>query len=428
MDWADAESVYAIFTPLHTGAQPAGPGGCTMTAPRTALVGIGGYGRVHLRHLLEFHRRGELVLAAAVAFPPELDSGVLAELRTVGCEILESFEALLNALPRLRIELAVVPTPIHLHARMTVALVHAGVDVLIEKPLAATASDATDIVEAARVTGRMVAVGFQYLHAPEVRALKQRLLAGAIGPLRRLVVHAAWPRSHTYYARNSWAGRLKVNDDWVLDSPVSNAMSHFLMVMLYLAGRQEADLARPVRLAAELYRAQAIESFDTAVLRFETAEGLRLDFYGTHSSSAIGRPSLRIEGGTGTAEWVQDGRARLQGPAGAWEQRAAPESDTRERMLRDVLARRRGESTLICTPGMASIHVQCFTQLHRQAAITPVPAAQLACHSKEGQLFTYIMGLDSMLAEAARTGQSLAEAGASWAMTMNESRAFSAME
>jgi hypothetical protein len=118
----------------------------------------------------------------------------------------------------------------------------------------------------------------------------------------------------------------------------------------------------------------------------------------------------------------------LQGPAGAWEQRAAPESDTRERMLRDVLARRRGESTLICTPGMASIHVQCFTQLHRQAAITPVPAAQLACHSKEGQLFTYIMGLDSMLAEAARTGQSLAEAGASWAMTMNESRAFSAME
>lgn len=396
-----------------------------MTGPRTALVGIGGYGRVHLRHLLDFQRRGELVLAAAVVFPPEPDTSVLAELRAGGCEIVDSFEALLAALPRLRVEFAVVPTPIHLHARMTVALLRAGVDVLVEKPLAATPTDAAFIAQEARASGRFVAVGFQYLHAPEVRALRQRLEAGAIGSLRRLVVHAAWPRSHAYYTRNAWAGRLKVGQDWVFDSPVSNAMSHFLMVMLFLAGRSAAELAQPIQLTAELYRAQDIESFDTAVMHLKTAEGVRLDFYGTHSSRTVGRPSLSIEGTTGSAEWVQDSHARLKGPGGDWEQRAAPESDTRERMLREVLASRRGEPARVCTVEMAAAHVRCIAGLHEAAPITPIPAEYLTRHILDGQVFTYVPQLDTLLAGAAKSGQRLAEAGAPWGVSRVQPRLLS---
>lgn len=385
-----------------------------MSAPRTALVGIGGYGRVHLRHLLDFHRRGELTLVAAVAFPPEPDVAVLAELRAVGCEVLQSFEALLAAVSRLRLEFAVVPTPIHLHARMAVALLHAGVDVLVEKPLAATLADAAAITEAARATGRFVAVGFQYLHAPEVRALQQRLAAGAIGPLRRLVVHAAWPRSHAYYSRNAWAGRLRLGEDWVLDSPASNAMSHFLMVMFHLAGAGPAGLAEPVRMRAELYRAQAIESFDTAVLQCETADGVRLDFYGTHSSQNVGRPSLRVEGANGTAEWIQDGHARLTGPGGSWMLTARPESDTRERMLQEVLAHRRGEPGWICTPELAAVHCRCIAGLHQVAPITSVPGSAVTRHRVDGQEFSYVPGLDEWLEQAASTGTGLRAAGAPW--------------
>ena len=396
--------------------RPVPSGGCRLNVPRTALVGIGGYGRVHLRHLLDFHRRGELVLAAAVVFPPEPDPAVLTELRAAGCEILENFEALLAAVPRLRIGFAVVPTPIHLHAGMTVALLAAGVDVLVEKPLAATEADVVAIAAAERASGRHVAVGFQYLHAPEVRALRERLAAGAIGPLRRLVVHAAWPRSHAYYARNAWAGRLRLNEAWVLDSPVSNAMSHFLMVMLYLAGRGATEPAEPAGLSAELYRAQAIESFDTAVVHQVTADGVRLDFYGTHSSETTARPSLRIEGAHGTAEWVQDSHARLDGPEGAWEQAARPEPATREQMLRDVLARCRGAEAPVCTVRMAAVHVRCITGLHRNAPIVPIPPAHVRRHTVEGQVFTYVPGLDALLLAAARSGRSLAEAGAPWAV------------
>ena len=395
-----------------------------MTTPRTALVGIGGYGRVHLRHLLDFHQRGELKLVAVVSVLPEPEAAVLMELGAIGCEIFSSFEMLLAALPRLRVSLGVIPTPIHLHARMTLALLRAGVDVLVEKPLTALLADAQAIIAGGAATGRMVAVGFQYLHAPEIRELKSRLLAGAVGPVRRLVVQAAWPRSHAYYTRNTWAGRLKVGEDWVLDSPVSNAMSHFLMVMLFLAGREERALAEPVELRAELYRAQAIESFDTAVVHLKTAAGLKLDFYGTHSSREVGRPVLRVEGTNGAAEWVPDSHAQITGGTGDWHQAAEPESHTRELELRDVLGYQRGESALICTPKMAAVHVRCITELYQHTPIRIIPNTHTAQHEIEGQLFTYVPGLDEQLARAARGGLSLAQVGAPWAVaTPGEQRA-----
>ena len=75
---------------LHpAGPRPVETGGVRLSAPRTALVGIGGYGRVHLRHLVDFQRRGELVLVAAVVFPPEPDTAerqvVPSAARTSSC-------------------------------------------------------------------------------------------------------------------------------------------------------------------------------------------------------------------------------------------------------------------------------------------------------------------------------------------------------
>jgi predicted dehydrogenase len=384
------------------------------TAPRVCLVGTGGYGRVHLIHLLDFHRRGELHLAAAVCLPPDPDAETSRQLREIGCETFSDFESLLRALPRLRIDLAIVPTPIHLHARMTIGLLNAGVNVLVEKPLCATLADAEAIRSVARATGRTVAVGFQYLHAPEVRELKQRLLRGEIGRVKRIVVHGAWPRSHAYYLRNSWAGRLQVGQVPVLDSPVNNAMSHFFMLMLFLAGKEENTVATPARMTAGLYRAQRIESFDTATIRLETREGCLLDFYGTHSSREISRPSLKIEGTDGRAEWEQDDHALIQGRQPGWYFPSAPEANTRERMLRAVLARLRGEPAFICTPELAAQHVKCVNALHAHFPIIPVPEDALEDHRADDSVFTFVRGLDDALRTASRQGISLAAAGLRW--------------
>jgi len=298
---------------------------------------------------------------------------------------------------------------------MTEALLVAGVNVLVEKPLAASRGEAERVAAAAERAGRLAAVGFQYLHAPEVRALKELLLAGAIGRIRRIVALAAWPRSHEYYTRNAWAGRLRLDGAPVFDSPINNAMSHFVLVMLYLAGDSRSGGASPRRFRAELYRAQPIESFDTATVQWETADGLRLEFYGTHSTRWIAHPTLRIEGERGTANWMADRGAALQSPPLSWSMPAEPESRTRERMLRDVLDRCAGFDRWVCEPHFAGVHVRCVAALHAHVPIRAIEAGSLLRRSENGENFSFVPDLDEQLTSAADSGRFLNEVGAPWA-------------
>src|SRR4051812_7296103 len=70
-------------------------GGLVVNIPRVALIGLGGYGAVHLQHLRDFHRRGEIRFVAAVDFPPGSDSESAALCRSEGCQIFPGFDELL---------------------------------------------------------------------------------------------------------------------------------------------------------------------------------------------------------------------------------------------------------------------------------------------------------------------------------------------
>lgn len=380
---------------------------------RVVLVGTSGYGAVHLDLLRTFARRGELRLVAAVVF--QRNATLEAELVAEGCRVFATFDELMRAWPGLEADLCVLPTPLHLHVPMASALLRAGTHVLVEKPIASTVAGADTLARLAAEHRRTLAVGFQYLHAPEVRELKRRLLAGEIGRLERVVVRVLWPRSHAYYQRNAWAGRARVGDDWVLDSPVSNAMSHFLLLMLFLAGEAPESAAAPVALKAELYRAQAIETFDTAVLRFRTASGQDLSFIGTHSSEQTVRPIIKLRGSEGEATWVQDGYASIDGNVGRWKQPAHPESHTRENMLADLLALLAGRPSFVCTPELATVHVRCVEALRLGGVIHEIPLAHCGVREEAGDVFTFVRQLDDQLIAAADGCVSLQEAGAVWA-------------
>jgi hypothetical protein len=57
----------------------------------------------------------------------------------------------------------------------------------------------------------------------------------------------------------------------IFDSPANNATAHFLHNMFYLLGATRETSAAPAVVQAELYRANAIENFDTAAIRFAAA-------------------------------------------------------------------------------------------------------------------------------------------------------------
>jgi hypothetical protein len=108
-----------------------------------------------------------------------------------------------------------------------------------------------------------------------------------------------WPRDHAYYSRNNWAGKLKVGDAKVNDSPFNNAVAHDLMMMLFLAGPEFRSAANIEKVEGKLYRANEIESTDTAFLKLQTSLGKELFFYCTHACLEQFGPEIVVKGSEG---------------------------------------------------------------------------------------------------------------------------------
>jgi len=140
-------------------------------ALRVAVVGAGAFGRNHLRVLRELQQSGQAVELVAVV---DRDSAaVAAASEKFGVPGFETIEACLTAVGGLDAASVCVPT-MH-HASAAAPLLVAGVDLLIEKPLAASLADADLILELARKHGRVVQVGHLERFNPAVTAAQQHL-------------------------------------------------------------------------------------------------------------------------------------------------------------------------------------------------------------------------------------------------------------
>ena len=86
-----------------------------------------------------------------------------------------------------QLDAAIIAAPTPTHGPLTLAALHAGLHVLVEKPLAQTAAEASAIVVAAAERERVVLAGQLTLHHPGVQRLRALVGEGALGPIVRVV-------------------------------------------------------------------------------------------------------------------------------------------------------------------------------------------------------------------------------------------------
>ena len=189
---------------------------------RVALVGVSGFADVHLKTIRRGVERGLLEFVAVTIINQEEEPEKCREIRELGAKIYGTFDEMIQGISG-KVELCFIPTGIHLHAPMVISALEAGANVFVEKPAAATVQDVLEIKRVSERRGRFVAVGFQNLYDESIHWMKECILAGGIGELRSVKSMGLWPRTDRYYKRNSWAGQLRVGDDWMLDSPFNNA-------------------------------------------------------------------------------------------------------------------------------------------------------------------------------------------------------------
>jgi predicted dehydrogenase len=380
-----------------------------------AIIGISRYARYHLLIALEQMLHGKLRLAAAVVINPEEEKFFCDRLRKLGCQLYHSTAAMWQEWSG-RVDLCFIPTGIHLHAPMTLEALNAGANVLVEKPLTATAHEGEAIIAAENRTGRFVAVGFQDIYTDTTWSLKQRLLAGAIGEINAITLVGLWPRHDGYYLRNEWAGRLQQEGQWVLDSPINNAFAHFLNLGLFWAGKRLACSASIQAVKCELYRVQEIESFDTCCLRARLVEGPELRVYVTHSCREERVPRIVLKGTGGTMEWIQESHYHLTSSGGHEERVAIPgKFETKLTMADAVLARIDDPAARICGTSIAIEHLRLVDAVHKAARVVDVPAKFVRRRVANAAKWTEIVGIEAAIDESSRHGRLFSEFAVPWA-------------
>jgi predicted dehydrogenase len=149
----------------------------------------------------------------------------------------------------------------------------AGKDVVVEKPLAITLAQADAAIEAARRSGRTLAVISQLRFAPDVVEVKRALTEGRLGRLLLADLSMKYFRSQAYYDSAEWRGT------WALDGggALMNQGIHGIDLLLHLAGAPRTIYGYARTLARQ------IEVEDTAVAVAELEGGCLATITGTTS-------------------------------------------------------------------------------------------------------------------------------------------------
>jgi predicted dehydrogenase len=136
-----------------------------------AVAGAGAFGRNHLRVVRELETAGEGVALVASVEPDAARADEAA--KQYGIPVFAGVEELLKA--DLRLDAACVAVPTVKHHDVAAALLDAGLDLLVEKPLAANLAEADDLIQRQEKNRRIVQPGHLERFNPAVLAVEPTL-------------------------------------------------------------------------------------------------------------------------------------------------------------------------------------------------------------------------------------------------------------
>lgn len=131
---------------------------------RVGIVGTGSLGRIHARILTEMPE------ASVTGFVDRSDEAANEVTSKLSLKRFDSVATLAK-----EIDAAVVATPTSSHVEVARELLEAGVDVLVEKPIAATVEDAQTLIDVAKKHGRVLQVGHVERYNPAITAIADHI-------------------------------------------------------------------------------------------------------------------------------------------------------------------------------------------------------------------------------------------------------------
>jgi predicted dehydrogenase len=200
------------------------------------------------------------------------------------------FIALGDALVRVPADAALVVVPPEAHAAVAIECLEAGLDVLVEKPLAPTVDEAAQIVHRADELARtiMVTQSFRFKRGPQT--VRKLIAEGAVGAIEAVDVRFA-------KAPQFGGFREEMDEPLIVDM----AIHHFDFMRGILGLEPSRVRARSFNPSWSWFRGNA-----AAFVQFETADGAHINYSGSWVSrnrETTWDGSWEIQGTEGSIVW-----------------------------------------------------------------------------------------------------------------------------
>ena len=204
---------------------------------RVVVIGAGGMARHHVRQMLQ---QPESATIGLICEPSDQAYGQMAQAFVeIGLPPPPRADDLDQALLRYgaNLDAALICTPHAFHHDHAAACLEAGLDVLLEKPMVMTVSEAESLIAARNRTDRLLVVAFNGSLSPQIRKAAALLHSGQLGTVLNIhaVVWQGW-REHTV---NTWRQAPEVAGGGFL----FDTGAHLLKTVADLAGEEFVEVS-----------------------------------------------------------------------------------------------------------------------------------------------------------------------------------------
>jgi len=220
---------------------------------KVGVIGVGVIGKLHLDVMKEIQEAEPI---AVVDTRKEEAQAAASKYQ------IRWYSDYIDMIERERPDIVSVCLPHSLHCKVVCDAARAGINVLVEKPMAISVKQADQMIAAARKSGVKLGVVFQNRQRAVAKRLKGLVEDGTLGDLMRALLEFNTFRSQTYYKSADWRGKWRTEGGGVL----INQGIHYLDLFQWVIGRRPRVLFGAINTLAHDIE---VEDIATATMVFE---------------------------------------------------------------------------------------------------------------------------------------------------------------
>lgn len=160
------------------------------------------------------------------------------------------------------LELVGIATESGIHAEIALYCIDHGINVIIEKPMAMTISDANEIIKQSNEKGVKVSACHQNRFNVAIQEMRKAVEEGRFGKLSHGSIHVRWNRNQDYYTQAPWRGT------WAQDGgALMNQCIHGIDLLRWMMGDEIEEIYGATR--QQFHDYLEAEDVGMAVLKFK---------------------------------------------------------------------------------------------------------------------------------------------------------------